>query len=57
MARKKNWQEKLAAAKAKPGLPKRWFCEEAKQMFVVSAPDEVEHNVRRVRKGKLITVK
>jgi len=57
MARaKKTWREKLAAAKAKPGLPKAWFCKKAKQTLVVPSPDEVEAIIRRVRRGRLITM-
>lgn len=58
MARKtKTWQEKLADAKAKPGLPKRWLCDQTKQRYVVPSPDEIEHIIRRVRNGELITMK
>ncbi len=57
MARtKKSWQEKLAAAKAKPGLPKRFYCEKSKQHMVVPSPGEVEEIIRTVRRGKLITM-
>ena len=58
MARtKKSWQQKLAEAKAKPGLPKGWFCEEAGKSMVVPSPDEIEKIMRRVKPGKLITTK
>jgi len=53
---RKSWRQKLAAAKAKPDLPKRWFCEKAGQMFVVPSPDEVEQIICRVPRGRLITM-
>ncbi len=53
---KKTWRQKLAAAKAKPGLPKKWYCQKTRQHMVVPSPDEVERIVRRVRRGKLITM-
>ena len=54
--KKKSWQEKLADAKAKPGLPKKWYCDKAKQRFVIAHPDEIERIIRGVRRGKLITM-
>lgn len=52
----KTWAEKLALAKAKPGLPKVFFCEEAKMNFVVPSPAEVEQIMAAVPKGKLMTM-
>jgi len=58
MARaKKSWQEKLEDTKAKPGLPKIWYCDKAKQSMVVASPDEIEGFIRRVKSGRLITNK
>ena len=58
MARtKKTWQQKLEDARAKPGLPKTWFCDKAKQSMVVASPDEIEGIIRRVKPGRLITNK
>jgi alkylated DNA nucleotide flippase Atl1 len=57
MARaKKSWQEKLADAKAKPGLPKVFFCEKTRQKFVVPAPTEVEEIIRQIPRGRLVTM-
>lgn len=58
MARtRKTWQQKLEDAKAKPGLPKTWYCDKAKQSMVVASPDEIEAIIRRVKSGRLITNK
>lgn len=51
---KRSWREKLADAKAKPGLPKVFDCEKSGQRFVVPSPAEVEKIIRRVRRGSLI---
>lgn len=53
---KKTWQQKLADAQAKPGLPKVFFCPEARQRILVPSPTEVEQIIRRVPRGKLITM-
>jgi len=55
-AKKKSWQEKLALAKAKPDLPKVFFCEQAQQRFVVPAPTEIEQIIQQVPRKKLITI-
>jgi len=52
----KTWAEKLAIAKAKPGLPKVFFCDQSKMRFVVPSPTEVEQIMATVPKGKLITM-
>jgi len=57
MARKpRSWREKLASAKAKPGLPKVFFCDKSKMKFVVPSPAEVEKIMKTVPEGKLITM-
>ena len=57
MARtKKTWQEKLSDAKAKPGLPKVFYCEKSRQSFVVPSPGEIEEMIRRVSRGRVITI-
>ncbi len=53
---KKSWQQKLADAKAKPGLPKTFLCKKTKRRFVVPSPAEVEKIIRRVPRGKLTTM-
>lgn len=58
MARsRKSWQQKLADAKAKPDLPKKWYCDEARCTMVVPSPGEVEAIIRDVKRGRLITMK
>jgi alkylated DNA nucleotide flippase Atl1 len=52
---RKTWVQKLAAAKAKPGLPKTFFCDKAGKTFVVPSPAEVEAVMRSVRRGRVIT--
>lgn len=57
MARaKKTWREKLDDAKAKPGLPKVFFCEKAKQRLVVPSPAEIERIIRSIRPGNVLTM-
>jgi len=57
MARtKKTWQQKLADAKAKPGLPKVFYCEKSRQRLVVPSPGEVEEIIARVPRGRVITI-
>ena len=46
----------LAAAKAKPDLPKLWYCAKAKARYVVPAVGDVEKILRRVRPGRLLTM-
>lgn len=59
MARKKSWREKLADSK---GLPRVEKIDEKKSKrwgtgtFVVPAPMEVDEIMRKVPKGKLITI-
>ena len=53
----KTWAEKLSDAKAKLPEAHTFFCDKSKQQFVVPAVAEVEGLMRRVRKGKLITMK
>lgn len=53
---RKSWREKLADAKAKPGLPKTFFCEQAKKSFVVPSPAEIEALIKTVKRGKIITI-
>lgn len=53
---KKTWKEKLDAAKAKPNLPKVFYCEQAKMKLVVPSPAEVEALMRGVRRGKVLTI-
>ena len=59
MGRKTSWQEKLADSKDLPRVEKidakkskRW----GKGTFVIPAPIEVDAIMRKVRKGKLITI-
>ena len=52
---RKSWQEKLADAKAKPGLPKVFFCTKARQRLVVPSPAEIESIIRRVPRRRLVT--
>ena len=57
MARtRKSWQEKLADAKAKPGLPKEFYCRKSRQHFVVASPEEIEQIIRTVKRGELVTI-
>lgn len=57
MARtQKSWQEKLAAAKAKPDLPKKFFCKQSRQNFVVPSVGEVEAIIAKVRRGRVVTI-
>ena len=57
MAKKpKTWREKLEIAKAKPGLPKVFFCDKAKMKFVVLSPADVERIMMTVPPGKLMTM-
>jgi len=58
MARKKKtWTEKLADAKAKMPEAHKFYCEKSKQHMVVPAVEEIEGLMRRVRKGRLTTMK
>jgi hypothetical protein len=59
MARKKSWREKLADNKGLPRVEridakksKRW----GTGTFVIPAPREVDEIMKKVRKGKLITI-
>lgn len=59
MARKKSWREKLADSKDLPRLikargkmVKKW----GRGTYVIPAPMEVDEIMRKVRKGKLITI-
>lgn len=57
MAKKpRTWVEKLAIAKAKPGLPKVFFCDKAKMRFVVPSPADVERIMMTVPPGRLMTM-
>jgi len=53
---KKTWCEKLAAAKAKPDLPKVFFCEKSKQRLLVPSPGQVEQLMLRVPAGRVVTI-
>ena len=53
----KTWQEKLADAKAKDDLPKTFCCDKLGQHMLVPSAAEVEQEMRRVRKGKVVTIK
>lgn len=58
MARaKKSWTQKLHEAKAKEGLPKKFFCDKAQQQFLVPSPNQVEQEIRSIRKRKVKTIK
>jgi hypothetical protein len=58
MARKrKTWAEKLADAKAKMPEAHTFYCDKSEQRLVVPAVNEIEGLMRRVRKGRLITMK
>jgi len=57
MARtRKTWREKLADAKAKPGLPKKFFCDKSRQNFVVASPQEIESIIQAIPRGRLMTI-
>jgi alkylated DNA nucleotide flippase Atl1 len=53
---KKTWREKLAAAKAKPDLPKVFFCEKCKQRLHVPSPDQVERLMGLIPAGRVATI-
>lgn len=55
--KKKSWTEKLADAKAKEDLPKKFFCEKTEQEFFVPSPSMLEEEMRKIRKGKVKTIK
>jgi alkylated DNA nucleotide flippase Atl1 len=55
--KRKTWREKLRDAKAKPGLPRVFYCEDAKQNIVVPSPGEIEQMIRGVPAGKLLTIR
>lgn len=55
--RKKTWIEKLEDARAKEDLPKRFFCDETQQRFLVPSPAQIEHEIRGIRKHKIKTIK
>ena len=54
---RKTWPEKLANAKAKAAEPHRFYREKTKQWMSIPAVNEIEQLMRRVRKGRLITIK
>jgi alkylated DNA nucleotide flippase Atl1 len=57
MARRiKTWQEKLARAKANIPTPRRFFCNKSKLNFVVPTVAEIEQLMRRVPRGRLMTI-
>ncbi len=55
--RKKTWSEKLDEAKAKEDLPKVFFCDKAKQKFLVPSPLQIEQEIRGIRRRKVKTIK
>jgi len=55
--RKKSWIEKLDDAKAKEDLPKTFYCDKAKQHMLVPSPDQIEREIRGIRKSKIKTIK
>lgn len=58
MARKKkSWSGKLEDAKAKEDLPKKFYCDKAKQHMLVPSPAQIEQEIRRIRKSKIKTIK
>ena len=52
----KTWRQKLDAAKAKPGLPKVFRCEQSGKVFVVPSPAQIEPILRAVPRGQVITM-
>ena len=54
---RKTWTEKLADAKARTSEPQRLYCKKSGQQFVIPSVEEVEALMRRVRRGKLMTMK
>jgi len=58
MARKKkSWSEKLEDAKAKEDLPKKFYCDKAKQHMLVPSPAQIEQEIRGIRKSRVKTIK
>jgi hypothetical protein len=55
--KKKTWAEKLAEAKAKKDLPKKFRCDKSGMHLYVPSVTEIEQEMRRVRKGKVRTIK
>jgi len=55
--KKKTWGEKLAEAKAKKDLPKKFHCDKSGMHMYVPSVGEIEQEIRRVRKGKVLTIK
>ena len=53
----KTWAEKLAEAKAKTELPKKFHCDKSGLHLYVPSVGEIEQEMRRVRKGKVRTIK
>ena len=53
----KTWAEKLANAKAKTAEPHHFTCEQSKQRMVIPSVEEIERLMRRVRRGRLMTIK
>jgi len=54
---KKTWSEKLAEAKAKEDLPKKFHCDKSGMHMYVPSVSEVEKEMRSVRKGEVRTIK
>ena len=55
--KKKTWAEKLAEAKAKTDLPKKFHCDKSGTRLYVPSVGEIEQEMRGVRKGKVRTIK
>ena len=54
--KKKTWQEKLADAKAKKELPRKFHCDKSGKHMYVPSVVEIEQEMRGVRKGKVRTI-
>jgi alkylated DNA nucleotide flippase Atl1 len=58
MARtRKTWQEKLADARVKAAEPRTFLCDRTHKRFVIPSVDEIEHLLRGVRRGRVMTIK
>jgi hypothetical protein len=55
--KKRTWAEKLAEAKAKKDLPRKFHCDKSGMHMYVPSVTELEQEIRRVRKGKVLTIK